>query len=606
MHQSALFFTLATVALGASASVTADVNLLNPGTLAAHTLNINVHANDDANVKSESSIVRHPITVELGKILTANANVATQEKNLVDAHVTKRLDLNIGANTQAGSKLINVNLSHRPDVNTELLKDDKPVDVTTPNLASVNMNTAHTQDNKLVNLDVNRHLDVKADVATKGEKLVDAHVAKRLDLHIGADTQGHKLINVDLNPRAIVDAEVVNQEKKLVDAHVAKRLDLHIGANTQGHKLINVDLNPRAIVDAEVVNQEKKLVDAHVAKRLDLHIGANTQGHKLINVDLNPRAIVDAEVVNQEKKLVDAHVAKRLDLHIGANTQGHKLINVDLNPRAIVDAEVVNQDKKIVDAHVVKRLDLHIGANTQEGHKLINVNLGQRSVDATILPTSTDAATPQVANVNLARGRMPTAIEVNRRHLNVNVNAQTASTAQGSSNPVDINVDTNIVKRLDLNINDLLAKEHKLITVDLGNKKRDFHMSSGYVLDTAKVDANSDALQASQKRDLNVNVKADTQRLAARRSDDNDDDWEDEDDESEDRVLNEQESTTTKETNKEADKKNTASSATDDKKKNSEDTKSTSGQKKNSASRSASFTGLSIVGLLVGSAFMWA
>ncbi|KAF9122934.1 hypothetical protein BGW39_009392 [Mortierella sp. 14UC] len=394
------FLTLATVALGASASVNADVNILNPGTLAARSLNINIHANTNADVKSESSTVRHPITVELGKPLHINTDELNQDES-------KPVEVN-----KAGHKLINVDLSPRHGVNADLLKEDQPVDVTVAKIANLNTETAHTQDSKLVNLDLNRRLDVKADV--------------------------------------------------------------------------------------------------------------------------------------------------------------------------------LSQDKKLVDAHVVKHLDLNIGANAQERQKLISVDLGQRSVDATILPV--DAANPQAANISVARGRMPTAIEVTRRHLNVNANAQTTiTTAQENNSPVDINTSSDT---LGLDINALLAKEHKLITVNLGNKKRNLQMSTGSMpMPTPKL---------SKKRDLNANAKSDIQPLAARHKDDNDDDWENED---EDKVLNEQDSIT-KGNNKVADKKNSAPSAADDK--NSEDGKSTTGQKKNAVSRSSAFAGLLIVGLLVGSAFLWA
>ncbi|KAG0274815.1 hypothetical protein BGZ95_009438, partial [Linnemannia exigua] len=272
MHQSALLITLATVALGASARFTADinthsnkndatiatVNILNPGTIAARDIvKINIEANPNANVKSESSTVRHPMTVELGK------NILSQEKPL-KVNVVKRLDQNLD----------------------NILQKETTI--------------------KLINVDLTRRLDVDTNVLDKESKVVDAHIAKRLDLNIGANTQesqklvdintqdGHKLINVDLTRRLDINTNVLNQENKVADARIAKRLDLNLGANTQeGHKLVDV----------------------------------NTQdGHKLINVDLARRLDINTNVLNQENKLADAHVAKRLDLNIDPNTQeGQKL-----------------------------------------------------------------------------------------------------------------------------------------------------------------------------------------------------------------------------------------------------------------------------------------
>ncbi|KAF9338892.1 hypothetical protein BGZ91_007632, partial [Linnemannia elongata] len=145
---------------------------------------------------------------------------------------------------------------------------------------------------------------------------------------------------------------------------------------------------------------------------------------------------------------------------------------------------------------------------------------------------------------------------------------------------------------------------HKLINVNLG--KRDLQMSTGYVLDTTKVDANGQGTVVAQKRDLNVNVKSEYQHLSARHKNDNDDDWEDNEEDEDDQTLNETESVVNS-NKKEAEKKSEASPSSDDKKKESSSSSSSmTGQKKNAASRASAFTGLSIVGLVVGSALLWA
>ncbi|KAF8937292.1 hypothetical protein BGZ47_009106 [Haplosporangium gracile] len=195
--------------------------------------------------------------------------------------------------------------------------------------------------------------------------------------------------------------------------------------------------------------------------------------------------------------------------------------------------------------------------------------------------TNTNTNTQTTTTVSLARGRMPTALEV-------------------------------IHRQLDYDINNVLAKEHKLITVDRSKAKRDFQMSTGYVWDAAKVNAKSqDAVVA--KRDLDVNAKPEYQHLSARHKYDNDDDWEDNEEEEgedenegedEDQILNETESVGNN--NKEAKKKKKEDSSSSDKKKKASSSSSSMMGQNNAASRTNTFTALSIAGLLVGSTFLWA
>lgn len=384
MHQSALFLTLATVALGASTKVntnadihtntdstTATVNLMNPPALAARNVEINVLHHVD----TDSSIVRHPITVELGR---------------------------------------------RSDVNADLLKEDKPIDI---------------------------------------------KVMKRLNLDVGSTQKGHKLVDVDLNRRSDVTADLVKEDKP-INVNVSKRLNLNVDTTPQEHKLINVDLNCRHLdVNADLLKEDKP-VDVNVAKRLNLNVDATPQQeHRLINVHLNRRHLdVNTDLLNKDKP-VGVNVAKRLTLNLDTTTHEttQKLINVDLN----------------------RRLDANINTNTN---------------------------TQTTSTVYLARSRMPTALEVSRRNLDIN----TLLAKEHKLITVDLG------KRLDLNIgttvhtNTHATGEHKLINVDLG--KRDLQMSTGYVLDTTKVDANGQATVVASKRDLNVNVKSEYQHLSARHS----------------------------------------------------------------------------------------
>jgi hypothetical protein len=450
MHQSALLFTLATVALGASTRVNTDINTntdpnavapalnpLNPSALAAPVHRI-------VNINTDSAAARHPITVELGKSLDIDTDLLTQGKP-TDVNVQKRLNLNVNTQ-QEGRKLINVDLNRRPDVNTELPGEDKSVVV---------------------------------------------NVSKRLDLNLDTTTpqQEHKVINVDLSRRLDVDANLPKQDKP-ADVDVAKPLG------------INADpLNP----------QENKPVDVNFAKHLDLNLDTTTthqQTHKLINVDPNP------------------------------------LLNTYANPE--------------------------VNANNQQ------------------TATTTSSSSSSVAAVNLARGRMPTALEVSRRHLDnvnkVDINsilakehklatvdlgkrldlnniATTTLHKEGGEQRLitvdlgkrlDLNniatttlhkeggeqrlITVDLGKRIDLNVGTIVPEqnEHKFINVDLNKvQKRNFQMSTGYVLNTAKVDTvNSqqvvvDAAPAAPaaaaaaittKRDLNVNVKSELQHLSARSS----------------------------------------------------------------------------------------
>ncbi|KAF9145227.1 hypothetical protein BG015_011963 [Linnemannia schmuckeri] len=262
-------------------------------------------------------------------------------------------------------------------------------------------------------------------------------------------------------------------------------------------------------------------------------------------------------------------------------------ITVELGRRMDVNTDLLKQESgKSVDVNVQKRQNLNVDTALQQEHKLISVALN-RHLDANVI-TNPITNTQTTATANLSRGRMPTALEVARRQL-------------------------------DYDINTALANEHKLIAVDMGKTKRDFQMSTGYVWDPAMVDAKSQGAVVA-KRDLDVHVKPEYQRLSARHKHDNYDDWEDneededegegegegedeDEDEDEDQTLNETESIVNKETEK---KKKDGYSLAGNKKKEFSFPSSTMGQRRNAASRTNAFTGLSSVGLLVGSAFLWA
>ncbi|KAF9146450.1 hypothetical protein BGX30_000072 [Mortierella sp. GBA39] len=351
---------------------------------------------------------------------------------------------------------------------------------------------------------------------------------------------------------------------------------------------ITVELGRRLDVNADLLKEDKP-VDVKAMKRLNLEVGSTQEGHKSITVDINRRLLdVNADLLKEDKP-VDINVAKRLDLNVGTASQAHKVIHVDINRRHLdVNAYLLKEDRP-VDVNVAKRLDLNVGT-TSQAHKVITVDINRR-LDAT-------TNTQTTATVNLARDRMPTTHEVSRRHLDIN----TLLAKEHKLIIVDLG------KRLDLNIgttvhtNTHADGEHKLITVDLG--KRHQQMSTGYVLDITKVDANGQGTVVA-KRDLNA--KSEYQHLSARHKNDNNDDWEDNEEDEDEQTLNETESVVNNNNNnnKEAEKKKETSSSSDDKKKESSSS-STAGQKKNAASRANAITGLSIVGLVVGSALLWA
>ncbi|KAK3819236.1 MAG: hypothetical protein JOS17DRAFT_794138 [Linnemannia elongata] len=395
-----------------------------------------------------------------------------------------------------------------------------------------------------------------------------------------------------------------------------------LGASAKVNTNTDIHTNP----DSTTATVNLLNPPALAARNVDINVLHNVDADSSIvrhpiTVELGRRSDVNADLLKDDRP-VEVNVAKRLNLNVGATSQEHKLINVDLNRRHIdANADLLKEDNP-VNVNVAKRLNLNVDTTPQE-HKLINVDLNRR------LDANTNTQT--TSTVNLARGRMPTALEVSRRNLNTNLDINTLlakehklinvdlgkrfdlkidSTVHTQINTNDngeqklINVD--LGKRLDLDIgttvhtNTHTNVEHKLINVNLG--KRDLQMSTGYVLDTTKVDANGQGTVVASKRDLNVNVKSEYQHLAAHHKNDNDDDWEDNEEDEDDQTLNETESVAN---NKEAEKKKEASPSSDDKKRDSASS-STTGQKKNAASRANAFTGLSIVGLVIGSALLWA
>ncbi|KAG0207272.1 hypothetical protein BGX33_006926 [Mortierella sp. NVP41] len=431
--------------------------------------------------------------------------------------------------------------------------------------------------------------------------------------------------NVDINLLANVDTDNKPTAHHPITVELGKRLNVNVdpNVNNEEDKSVNAELSRHVGISADLLKQDQP-VSVNVGKRLDVDVLC--QEHKLINVDLNRRLDSSADLLRQDKP-VSVNVDKRLDLNV--LNHEHKLINVDLSKR--LDIDVLNQEHKLINVDLGKRLDFDI---LSPEYKLISVNFDRR-LDAHFLPDSNTPAIAhiqpgdsQTVNVNLARGRMLTAVEVNRR-LDINANLLK------QDRPIDIDAQTSqqsepthvihVKKRVDLNINDILAKEHKLITVDLGKRldlnidtslnkehklitvdlgkgKRHMEMSTGYVLDTVKVDGQ--VAGSKRKRDFNVSVKSD-HRLSARRNKDEGDDWEDDDDK-EGENLNESGSSVKDNNNKkDAEKKKEPTPTTDEKKKDTKSEEAT-GEKKNAASRSSAFAGLSIVGLLVGSAFLWA
>ncbi|KAF9202471.1 hypothetical protein BGZ59_002146 [Podila verticillata] len=365
MYRSALFLTLAAVALGASARLNGDAqanpgNLLSPPSIAARSLdNIDVHLFERNFIEATQERRRAmPDFSQVGQIADidvaglskfADASKLTDETKLADdtkvADVAKVAD----ASKLNRRKVIDVKLRRREDVDAHA-----HANVALKRRRQDLENIVHDAD-KLIDVKLLKRADINEDVNHMKAKVQElVKLDRRLDLG-----------NIVGNTHALIDVKLFRRHEEVdavAKAALNRRSDLE---NIVGdaHKLIDEKLRKRADINEDVDNLKNK-IDSLV--KLDRRDGA----HKLIDVKLLRRhEQVDAHAH------FDVNLERRHDLE---NIVGdaHKLIDVRLLKRGDIKDDLNDLKAKVDELVQLDRRGLNIGAVVQM-RQPITVTLGR-------------------------------------------------------------------------------------------------------------------------------------------------------------------------------------------------------------------------------------
>lgn len=364
MHHSALFLTLAAVALGASARLNGDAqansgNVLSPPSIAARGLD-NINANLFEHNFIEATLERRQAKPDISQVGQV-ADIA------IVADVTKLADVTMvaDATTLNHRRVIDVKLRRREDIDAD----------------------AHVALKR-------RHQDLQ-NIVDDVHKLIDVKLSKRAD------------INEDVNHLTAKVQELVKLDRRLDLNHIVG--DTHALINVKlfrGHEEVNahahakVNLNRRGDLE-NIVGDARKLIDVKLFKRADINEDVNDLKNKidsLVKLDRRDEAhkLIDVKLLRRHGE-VDAHVRGKANLNRRADLENivgdaHKLIDVKLLKRADVKDELYDLRAKVDDLAKLDRRSLNIGAVVQVRHP-ITVTLGHLGVSGIDVAATLDSET---------------------------------------------------------------------------------------------------------------------------------------------------------------------------------------------------------------------
>ncbi|KAF9312964.1 hypothetical protein BG003_005765 [Podila horticola] len=295
MHRSALFLTLAAVALGASARLNGDAqasgNILSPSSIAARGLdNIDAHLFEHNFI--EATLQRRQVVPDISQVdqvdqladVTKVADVANlallakltdptkvadvtklNRRNDVDAHVhadlqRRRLDLTrvVGARALIKVKLFR---RHEDGVNAHVVAK---TNLGRRDLKNIVSDVAH----QLIDVKLPKRADIKDDLNDlkhKVESLVKLDRRNDVDAHVHADLQRRRLdLSHVVGARALIKVKLFRRHEDGVNAHVVAktnlgRRDLKNIVSDVAHQLIDVKLPKRADIKDDLNDLKLKV-----------------------------------------------------------------------------------------------------------------------------------------------------------------------------------------------------------------------------------------------------------------------------------------------------------------------------------------------------------
>lgn len=372
MHRSALFLTLATVALGASARLNGDAqansgNILSPPSIAARSLgNIDVHLFEHNFI--EATLERRQAMPDISQVgRTADIAAVADVTKLSDA--TKVAD----ATKLNRRRVIDVKLRRREDVDAdahahvalkrrrrdlENIIDDahKLIDVELRKRADITEDVNHLKANVQELVELDRRLDLDPIVGNT-HALINVELFRR---HEQVDAVA--VANVDLNLRSDLES-IVGDAHKIIDVKLRKRADINkdVDLKNEIDSLVQLDRRDGAhkLIDVKLLRRHEE-VDAHAKVNLERRQDPeNIVGgaHRLIDVKLRKRGDIKGNLNDLRVNVDELVNLDRRDLNIGAVVQMHYPITVTLGRGVDISEEdrVVKRKRSIEGTRITPR-----------------------------------------------------------------------------------------------------------------------------------------------------------------------------------------------------------------------------------------------------------